>query len=266
MRSSSSSIDPFLVHGAIDYSQILRDWNETTFRAAVTFYRRDPTNAKQLFSDYAWEIYDRVLEYALSTSNTLVAEVDLFDCVQLIAAHSRPREMFLMVTEKAIHAVIGVADAMTCFSILLYSLQLTTIRLLQQQQQQQQASLGSISNDKNQLRLFCDVLSLAKKMILDAITASNSDHSDSMDMPDTTVTTDTIDKNAHIVDLAVRYVRGVLTGSCAEWKNDDSVHAMMTYASTDDVAVGTVTEPLQEVSPSSRYYVDSVCRHLLVGG
>ena len=114
--SSTSCVDPFLVNGAIDGSQILRDWNETTFRAAVTFYRRDPTSAKPLFSDYAWEIYDRVLEYALSTSTALVAEVDLLDCVQLIAAHSRPREMFLMVTEKAIHAVTGVADSMTCFS------------------------------------------------------------------------------------------------------------------------------------------------------
>ena len=259
--SSTSCVDPFLVNGAIDGSQILRDWNETTFRAAVTFYRRDPTSAKPLFSDYAWEIYDRVLEYALSTSTALVAEVDLLDCVQLIAAHSRPREMFLMVTEKAIHAVTGVADSMTCFSILLYSLQLTTIRLLQQQQQQQQqVSVSSISNDKNQLRLFCDVLSLAKKMVLEAIAASNIDHTDNMDMAHTTVTA--VDKNAIIVDLAIRYVRGVLTGSCTEWKNEVSDETVM-HNATADTAAGT--EPSHHLSPSSRYHVDSACRHLLVG-
>ena len=254
----SSSSDTFLVNGAIDYNQILLDWNETTFRSAVTFYRRDPTNAKPLFVDYAWEIYDRVLEYALSTSTTLVAEVDLLECVHLIAIHSRPREMFLMVTEKAIHAATGVADALTCFTILLYSLQLTTVRLLQQQQQQ--GSVRSISNDKNQLRLFCDILSLAKKMILDAIAVSNTDHTDRMEMTHTMVSG--VDKSFIIVDLAVRYIRGILTGSTTIWNNDDHASTLV-HKPTSDVAVGI--EPLHHLPHTSRYTVDGVCRHMLVG-
>ena len=138
-----------------DYVGVLRGWEPRTFHDVVAFHARSPAAAGQFFADYGFEVLDRVVDHAVSAAVPAGGplEVALFSTVRLVAAYARPREVFLMVTEKASISASG-----SCLvPLLLYGVQCAAIKVLTPPHQN--------------TALFCNLLALALRLVTTAAAA-----------------------------------------------------------------------------------------------
>lgn len=107
------------------WKKLMDSWTEVTFLAVINIDKDSQSDGYALFSNYSFEIFDKVYEYSISNSQCSVEH--LLQIIQLISKYSRPRELYMMVVEKI--AGSGTATGYLCLSVLLYSMQLALLQL-----------------------------------------------------------------------------------------------------------------------------------------
>ena len=103
-----------------DYGCLLRDWSSNTFHEITASAELSPIQTKAFMTQYAWEIFDKVFDYSLSAT---FSQMDsLLATVKLLGSCCRPRELYLMVTEKLAGATH--TSEPSCLSVLLFAMQI----------------------------------------------------------------------------------------------------------------------------------------------
>jgi hypothetical protein len=96
--ASSSCNYAGVLNDDFDYGCLLRDWSSNSFHEITVYAELSPVRTKAFIKQNVWEIFDRVFDYSLSASNSQMEA--LLTTVKLLGSSCRPRELFLMVTEK----------------------------------------------------------------------------------------------------------------------------------------------------------------------
>lgn len=108
------------INDDIDYGCVLREWSSNSFREIAHYAELSPIRTKAFMTQFAWEIFDKVFDYSLSTS---FSQADnLMTTVKLLGPCCRPRELYLMVTEKL--AGETHTSEPSCQSVLLFAMQI----------------------------------------------------------------------------------------------------------------------------------------------
>ena len=100
------------------WEALLIDWSPDSFQYVIDLARESSVSAKSLFSRFAWELFDKVIDYSLSA----FSEDILSETVKLIAMNCRPRELYMMAVEKL--AGEGFSNEPSGLSILLFAMQI----------------------------------------------------------------------------------------------------------------------------------------------
>lgn len=100
------------------WEALLSEWSSDSFQHIIDLARESSVSAKSLFSRFAWELFDKVIDYSLGA----FSEDILSQTVKLIAMNCRPRELYMMVVEKL--AGEGFSNEPSGLSILLFAMQI----------------------------------------------------------------------------------------------------------------------------------------------
>ena len=106
-----------------DYECLLRDWSSNSFHELAVHAELSPIRTKAFMTQFAWEIFDKVFDYSLSTS--FCETCSLLTTVKLLGSCCRPRELYLMVTEKLAGATH--TSEPSCLSVLLFAMQIALL-------------------------------------------------------------------------------------------------------------------------------------------
>jgi hypothetical protein len=103
-----------------DYGCLLRDWSSNSFHEITVYAELSPVRTKAFIKQYVWEIFDKVFDYSLSAS---ISQMEaLLTTVKLLGSSCRPRELYLMVTEKLAGSTH--TSEPCCLSVLLSAMQI----------------------------------------------------------------------------------------------------------------------------------------------
>lgn len=167
------------------WETLLIEWSPDSFQHVIDLASTSSVKAKSFFSRFAWELFDKVIDFSLSS----FSEDILSETVKLIALNCRPRELYMMVVEKL--AGEGFSNEPSGLSILLFAMQL---------------ALNELSSP---VFLHDGLLTVLKAVIdcsANVNVASNEDHSDKKTVDDNRCAT-----SMKIVGIALNFCEGLAT-------------------------------------------------------